>query len=893
MEGVSTDTASNRQQKRRLLENRHDMFSTCSSTRDTEINNVSQLFHSKRPKPHPDSIKHPTNLITAIPPVSFLPYENTTPRVSSHSVSGARMALPESLQTTQFADTGLSQDVTSCCVRPVARRVFPSNTMGAHPTVFSDPSKFGVTKQISSNHDTEMDSRIRKYGGRMTLANEIPQSRIPGRLSRFPVLLSTESGTIMHSVPSHSYESDIDEDITYSQDMLHDLSVQEAQALVYLELDQEFLKALNETEVDKMVELNLITIPLADVSDPVFIGRDSFKVVFGDQIHKSSTSLLSRKHCLFHVCKTGGNGPSGYSVSVENTSTNGIDVNGEPIPRGSTQLLACGDVVTLLRLSQCQAISNLAIRYTLRDESSPDLNRNPHIGRFLVDEISVSSDHHGHLSIAEEKLPLQNVSLMKQTASKEEVFRCSVMLAHSILTDMDDSKSRDYRDELHLMFSPILSHGYIQLDFQTATKVALEKAVKTIDLVLMAEVKSSFDRPGITLVNGDGLPETLDMPMLREVCQVAPPSKLIILFSEEFSCAKCLSECGIPHVIYVTSSSKYKGHAAFFIRILIGGLLHEFSIKTCFENARNMAFGDIIAENHTSFDEVQLLSTPIDHTSIHSKAKRSNCKWETIVKHNFVSLSSFVIPNPPEFFIDRNQEITEIVKFIRSSPARICNLHGAKGIGKSTIAIHVTKYVSQMQCFSPNIQYISLGDYERNILTEQDAADTEATYDFNVALLHQLHLDIDELHTAVTIDDSRSSLLIFDGCDFHVEAPMCDFLSRILSQFPSFKIITTSRKKLAISMKKPASIEYLEIHPLPDQSAAKLLIAYCEEPIALDKLKQSSADWQSDDLVTVIKSHPAVKQLRGNPSLLRKLAREMKTNALDELICKTGCTSAH
>lgn len=50
---------------------------------------------------------------------------------------------------------------------------------------------------------------------------------------------------------------------------------------------------------------------------------------------------------------------------------------------------------------------------------------------------------------------------------------------------------------------------------------------------------------------------------------------------------------------------------------------------------------------------------------------------------------------------------------------------------------------------SQSIQYISLEDYERNILTEQDVTNVEATYDFNVALLNQLHSDIEELNTAV------------------------------------------------------------------------------------------------------------------------------------------------
>lgn len=105
------------------------------------------------------------------------------------------------------------------------------------------------------------------------------------------------------------------------------------------------------------------------------------------------------------------------------------------------------------------------------------------------------------------------------------------------------------------MLSPILSHGYIQvckcpsyyvtlpftttiqLDYDTATETALEKAVQTTDLVILAEststsqmqqmqgmtynplVKHSLDRRGIILVNENGLPETLENTKLREICQ--------------------------------------------------------------------------------------------------------------------------------------------------------------------------------------------------------------------------------------------------------------------------------------------------------------------------------------------------------------------------------------
>lgn len=108
------------------------------------------------------------------------------------------------------------------------------------------------------------------------------------------------------------------------------------------------------------------------------------------------------------------------------------------------------------------------------------------------------------------------------------------------------------------------------------------------------------------------------------------------------------------------------------IRILIGGLLHEFSMKMCFENAKSMTFEDSKTKDQ-SFDQVELFSTFNDHTAVQTEAKQFNTKWETIVKQNFVSLSSFVLPDPPERLVDRNQEIAEV--FFPTFCLQLCCIH--------------------------------------------------------------------------------------------------------------------------------------------------------------------------------------------------------------------------
>lgn len=132
MEGVSLDTAATRIKRRRLLDDRHELY---SRNNGFESANAMQVFNSKRIKPQTDQIK---TINTPLPPAIFPSYENSSLRINSHPTSGSRLALSESLQTTQLSDTGISEDAKNCRVRPVAQRLYSSSTMGVQPTVVGD-----------------------------------------------------------------------------------------------------------------------------------------------------------------------------------------------------------------------------------------------------------------------------------------------------------------------------------------------------------------------------------------------------------------------------------------------------------------------------------------------------------------------------------------------------------------------------------------------------------------------------------------------------------------------------------------------------------------------------------------------------------------------------------
>lgn len=147
--------------------------------------------------------------------------------------------------------------------------------------------------------------------------------------------------------------------ISLSQDMLQDMSVRDIP--MHLDDDQDLVLALSEelswvitaSEKKAMKDLGIYIISLTSEPSPVMLGRDQFYAVFGETFCGADVFYLSRRHCVFHVTcdKTSASDPvqRSMSVAVENTSTNGLEVNGRTLNNGERRELHLGDTVTLMR----------------------------------------------------------------------------------------------------------------------------------------------------------------------------------------------------------------------------------------------------------------------------------------------------------------------------------------------------------------------------------------------------------------------------------------------------------------------------------------------------------------------------------------------------------------
>lgn len=178
--------------------------------------------------------------------------------------------------------------------------------------------------------------------------------------------VKSEVGIAFSTAESDQCSSDeefsMENEISLSQDKLNNLSVhdipehllednQNQQPQVLMQLAPGFASMLSEQEEKKLKEIGAFTVPLKVSPDPIILGRDHFYPVFGDKIRGCETFHLSRRHCVFHVSRADSKDSSKqYKVIVENTSTNGLDVNGRAMKNLEQRELHVGDTVTLLKI---------------------------------------------------------------------------------------------------------------------------------------------------------------------------------------------------------------------------------------------------------------------------------------------------------------------------------------------------------------------------------------------------------------------------------------------------------------------------------------------------------------------------------------------------------------
>ena len=147
-----------------------------------------------------------------------------------------------------------------------------------------------------------------------------------------------------------------------------------------------------------------------------------------------------------------------------------------------------------------------------------------------------------------------------------------------------------------------------------------------------------------------------------------------------------------------------------------------------------------------------------------------------------------VLPVAASRFIGRLPEVEELTRMLQNPSNRLITLFGPGGVGKTSLAIEVTRRL--VDTFGGRVYFVPLAD--------RDSAESAS-----LAMLTTLRLTpttgrdpIEDVGEALS---SERSLLVLDNCEQMVEA-VAGLVQTLLERAPSLVVLVTSQRLLGLSM---------------------------------------------------------------------------------------------
>jgi predicted ATPase len=169
------------------------------------------------------------------------------------------------------------------------------------------------------------------------------------------------------------------------------------------------------------------------------------------------------------------------------------------------------------------------------------------------------------------------------------------------------------------------------------------------------------------------------------------------------------------------------------------------------------------------------------------------------------------LPSPPTALIGRDREVADIVKHFRSNHVRLLTLTGAPGVGKTRLALHLAKELSQK--FGDGVVFAPLASIR----------DPELVLIAIAGAVGLMEGDGPSLKARlVSFLQERELLLVLDNFEQVIAA--APHVAELLSAAPHLKILVTSREPLHIYGEYENPVLPLALAE-PDQSAHLEIIA--------------------------------------------------------------------
>jgi len=192
---------------------------------------------------------------------------------------------------------------------------------------------------------------------------------------------------------------------------------------------------------------------------------------------------------------------------------------------------------------------------------------------------------------------------------------------------------------------------------------------------------------------------------------------------------------------------------------------------------------------------------------------------------------AYSLPSPQTSFIDREQELAQIISLMGNPACRLLTLVGPGGVGKTRLALRVA--TKCLQSYSDGTYFVAL--------------ESVSSPDYLVpAIADAIHFKIDyfasQLESKYQLFDylkNRSILLVLDGSEHLVAG--AGLLSELLSRASHLKLLVTSRQRLDLTGEWVFPVAGL---PVPQISNGVI----SDDPSALilfeERARQATADFQ-------------------------------------------------
>jgi predicted ATPase/DNA-binding SARP family transcriptional activator len=239
------------------------------------------------------------------------------------------------------------------------------------------------------------------------------------------------------------------------------------------------------------------------------------------------------------------------------------------------------------------------------------------------------------------------------------------------------------------------------------------------------------------------------------------------------------------------------------------------------------------------------------------------------------------LPSPLTALVGRDEELDELLELIRR--ARLVTLTGTGGVGKTRLALEVTRGLQRDGGWPGGVWFVELAAVEDPDLVAEVVAEVLGlTEDPGAAASGAAHRDA--LGRLVAALDAAPSLLVLDNCE-HLRDATAAFVRALLTACADAHVLATSREPLGLTGET--------IRPVPALAVPREAAADAPEELArvgAVRLLVERARAVDPSFVLDERSAPGVvelcRRLDGVPLAIELAASRIRTLGLDALVAR-------